>query len=90
MDLRARRPIMGTKNTSTVSDIPAFAWAPGDKHRYVWDGQDVIIVQRIDKGPGGAVTYIPTGDVIQAPATRTATAFCAAVNEWRTKMGGLL
>lgn len=81
---------MGIKNTSTVSDIPAFVWTPGDRHRYVWDGQDAIIVQRIDTGPGQAVTYVPTGDVIPAPATRTATAMCAAVNEWRTKMGGLL
>jgi hypothetical protein len=81
---------MGTKNTSPVTDIPAFAWTPGDRHRYVWDGQDEIIVQRIDVGVGGAVTHVPTGDVIPAPATRTATAMCAAVNEWRTKMGELL
>ena len=65
-----------------TSDIPAFKWTPGDNHRYVWDGYDSIIVERISQ-TGQAITFTPTGDVIPAPTTRTATAMCAAVDEWR-------
>lgn len=69
----------------TTTDQP-FQYTPGDGHRYRWDGT-VIVVEKIST-VGQAITYSPTGDTIPAPATRTATAMCAAVNEWRA--GGRL
>lgn len=65
-----------------VSAIPAFQYTPGDRHRYTWDGDAWIIVERISQ-VDQTITFTPTGDAIPAPATRTGTAFMAAVNEWR-------
>ena len=66
----------------TTRDIPAFQYTPGDRHRYTWDGDKTILVERISQ-TGQAIQFTPTGDVIDAPTTRTAAAMMAAVDEWR-------
>jgi len=66
----------------STSNIPAFQYTPGDRHRYVWDGDQTIIVQRIVR-TGLVTMYVATGDTIPAPDKRTAQAMADAVNQWR-------
>ena len=64
--------------------IDAFQYAPGDGRRYSWSGVTSadIMVERIDT-IDGILVMVPTGDLIPAPETRTATAFMDAVDAWR-------
>ena len=66
--------------------IDRFRYTPGDHRRYRWQaGRNVITVERINVEKGtGRLTFTPTGDTILAPATATATAMAAAVDDWRS------
>ena len=70
-----------TRRNSTAGMIDRFTYMPGDGHRYALRG-DVIVIERIRQGAAG-MTFVPTGDTILAPASRTATALMAAIDRWR-------
>jgi hypothetical protein len=57
-------------------------YAPGDGYVYAWDGGPWITVSKVTY-EDGVRREVLTPDVIPAPATRTGTQLCAAVNEWR-------
>ena len=67
---------------STAGMIDRFAYTPGDGHRYAWRGS-VIVVERIRRVDPEGLDFRPTGDVIPCPEIQTATAFMAAVDQWR-------
>ena len=74
---------MATKTATVPGMLNAFTYTPGDGRRYSWSGNGLIVVERIDT-VAGVLVLVPTGDVITAPVTRTATAFMATVDAWRT------
>jgi hypothetical protein len=62
----------------------AFTYTPGDGRRYRWTGDyGQIIVERIDT-VAGVLVMVDTGDRIEPPVVKSATALMSAVDGWRT------
>ena len=74
---------MSAKAVTVPGMLDVFTYTPGDGCRYRWTKTGAIVVERITT-VAGVLVMVPTGDLIPAPVTRTATAFMDAVDAWRS------
>ena len=73
-----------TKSTAAASLPAAYTYTPGDHRRYVWNGGEVATVERITV-TDGRLSFQPTGDLVPMDGVaRTASAFMARVDTWRS------
>jgi hypothetical protein len=75
---------------SAAGPTAAFRYTPGDGYVYTWDGGQEVTVYRVADilaNPGAAPQPVDTFPVWTEPAVglaRTATAFTAQVDAWRS------